>query len=68
MKEYDKLVFLNKSAQKEWDELDPKIKNIVTVRLNESIKMMSQDVAINVLALYLMQLAERIEKLEVNNG
>ena len=55
---------MSEEAQREWDALDPKVKRLVTHHLNESVKMMSNTVAIQTMAFYIQELAERIEKLE----
>lgn len=61
---HDKLVFMDKEKEEEWNELPESIKKSVISNLKESASMMESRVAIEMLCLIIMDMNKRVEELE----
>jgi len=64
---YEALIFTDESKRKEWEELDPAVKNYVLYNLQQSCSKMENELSIQLLANVLQDLILRIEKLEKVN-
>jgi len=62
--EIEKLIFISKEKQKEWDDVSPQVKRMVTYQLNKYAEEMKFNVAIDVLCHTINDLSEKIHILE----
>jgi len=62
------IVFTDEAKEKEWDDLDPKIKKQVMFHLKETTEEMEIRMALDVICHVINDLAKKIENLEKNKG
>jgi len=62
--EYEKLIFMNKEKEKEWEDLQEKEKTFVMNNLRQTASLMESKVAIEMLCHVINELHQRIKKLE----
>ncbi len=63
-KQYSKMVFFDEEKRKEWEESDPAVKKDVLNLLKAKADAMETKISIEILANTIIDLQERIEKLE----
>lgn len=64
---YEKLVFMDKEKEKEWEQLDESHKSFIMKNLRETAMLMESKIAIEMLCHIINELNERIKKLEAVN-
>lgn len=64
---YEKIVFMDKEKEKEWEELDQSQKDFIMGNLRETAMLMESKMAIEMLCHVINDMNERIKKLEDQN-
>jgi hypothetical protein len=65
---YEKLIFTSRQKEKEWEDLEPVVKNQAMQHLKEYANEMSLKVSVEMLCHVINDLHERINKLEEKNA
>jgi len=58
------IVFLDEEKRKEWEEMDPEVKKTIMSMLHGATKKLTTDLSIELLCNVIIDMNERIEKLE----
>ena len=56
--------FTDEGKKKEWENLDPRVKKTVISHLNQSVKMMTLEVAVDTLALVINDMYTELQELK----
>lgn len=62
---YDRIIFMDKDKEKEWEDLNPSVKKSYISNLKETCDKMENKVAIEFLCHVINDLSKRIDRLEI---
>lgn len=61
---YNKVIFTSKENEERWNKASPQVKKALMYHINNHIKEMSHQLAIEMMSAYICEIEERITKLE----
>lgn len=61
---YEKIIFMDKDKEKEWEDMDPSVKKHVLAHLESTCSMMENKISIQLLCHVINDLEKRIQELE----